>query len=404
VLHLIFCAGKSGFTRWLTLGIGLVVYTVSNAGVPPADYKNIQNLKDANQVVERLIEKSEGSREILLYQTGERLPSDLEWMIKRLAQNRIQVRMIRVSEEKLNEEWKTLENAPAEYQELMTFSPGRRFTFRGLLERGQKFISSVFGIQKARDLSLWIPVPRKPDIIKLDRIKGIYAGATAGASLGLSYVSSYLKNGGVLDGTVLYPMLSLGAWVYFNVNSFRSLGQVMSQGKAIQPTKEGWKVRANSPFFWATSYIRSMMTNAIVKVSASGLAGALTESAIQTNLTNSVWSVVSRSEIDKYIASKTPSGLDENGNIVIQPGQWTEKKAANVNFWWNFSHGMVKNLHLLNFDPQVMTFVFGGLAAINLGFLLKDQVPEWIETVSRFGVSMKEGVAECKTLLVIERD
>jgi hypothetical protein len=199
-------------------------------------------------------------------------------------------------------------------------------------------------------------------------------------------------------------MLSLGAWVYFNVNSFRSLGQVMSQGKAIQTTQEGWKVRANSPFFWGTSYLRSMMTNAIVQVSASGLAGALTESAIHTNLTNSLWSVVSCSEIDKYIASKTPSVLDEHGNVVIQPGQWTEKKAANVNFWWNFSHGMVKNLHLLNFDPQVMTFVFGGLAAINLGFLLKDQVPEWIETVSRFGVSMKEGVAECKTLLVIERD
>ena len=147
-----------------------------------------------------------------------------------------------------------------------------------------------------------------------------------------------------------------------------------------------------------------MLTNAIVQVSASGLSGVISSDAIHTNLTNSVWSVVSRSEIDKYIASKTPSTLDEAGHVVVQPGQWSERKAANVNFWWNFSHGMVKNLHLLSFDPQIMTVVFGGLAAINLGFFLKDQVPEWIERVSRFGFAMKERVAACNTLLVIERN
>jgi hypothetical protein len=95
---------------------------------------------------------------------------------------------------------------------------------------------------------------------------------------------------------------------------------------------------------------------------------------------------------------------DGAGQVVVQPGQWSERKAANVNFWWNFSHGMVKNLHLLSFDPQIMTIVFGGLAAINLGFFMKDQIPEWVERVSRFGFAMKERVAACNTLLVIERN
>jgi len=320
------------------------------------DYRNIQSLSEADQVVDELIKRSSqdtnGPGELLLYQTGDELPSNLKWMMKRLAQNRVQVRVIRVSESELLDEWKTLEKAPAEYQELMTFSPGRRFSFQSLMDTGRKWISSVFGVQRARDLSLWIPVPRKPDIIKLDRVKGIYAGVTASASLGLSYVSSYLKNGGTLDAHLLYPVLSLGAWVYFNVNSFRSLGQVMSQGKSIQVTPEGWRVRANSPFFWATSYLRSLFTNAIVQFASAGLAGVISEPAVQLNLTNSVWSVVSRSEIDKYIASKTPSVRDAEGNVVVQAGQWSEKKAANVNFWWNFSHGMVKNLHLLNFDPH----------------------------------------------------
>jgi hypothetical protein len=146
-----------------------------------------------------------------------------------------------------------------------------------------------------------------------------------------------------------------------------------------------------------------MLTNAIIQFSASGLSGVISDSAIATNLSNSVWSVVSRTEIDKFIASKTPSTLDENGNVVVQAGQWSERKAANFNFWWNFSHGMIKNLHLLNFDPKMMTIVFGGLAAINLGIYLKDQVPELVEKISRFGFAMKEGVAECRTLLVIEK-
>jgi hypothetical protein len=396
---------KRGFAALVLISvINLFCHIPAFAGIPESDYTNVKNLSDADRVVEDLIQRTGGQGEILLYQTGNQLPGELEWIIKRLTQNRIQVKIVRVSEEALQAEWKALENSPVEYQELITFRPGNKFGFRALLDSGRKLISNLFGVQRLRDLSLWIPVPRKPDIVKLDRVKGLYAGATASASLGLSYVSSYLKNGGTLDASLVYPMLSLGAWVYFNVNSFRSLGQVMSQGKAIQPTAEGWRVRVNSPFFWATSYLRSMLTNAIVQFSASGLSGVISSDAIHTNLANSVWSVVSRSEIDKYIASKTPSTLDDAGHVVVQPGEWSERKAANVNFWWNFSHGMVKNLHLLEFDPQVMTIVFGGLAAINLGFFLKDQVPEWIERVSRFGFAMKERVAACNTLLVIERN
>ena len=396
---------KRGFAALVLISlINLFCHTPAFAGIPENDFTNVKNLADADRVVEELIKRSEAQGEILLYQTGNQLPGELEWIIKRLSQNRIQVKIVQVSEDALEEEWKRLEKAPVEYQELITFRPGKEFSFRSLMDSGRKLISKLFGVQRLKDLSLWIPVPRKPDIVRLDRAKGLYAGLTASASLGLSYVSSYMKNGGALDASLLYPMLSLGAWVYFNVNSFRSLGQVMSQGKAIQPTAQGWRVRANSPFFWATSYLRSMLTNAIVQFSASGLAGVISEEALGTNLTNSVWSVISRSEIDKYIASKTPSTLDEHGHVVVQAGQWSERKAANVNFWWNFSHGMVKNLHLLNFDPQIMTIVFGGLAAMNLGLFLKDQIPEWVERVSRFGFAMKEGVASCNALLVIERD
>ncbi len=405
MLHPAFCLAKRGFAALVLIAlINLFCSIPAFANIPESDFTNVQSLSDADRVVDALMSRTGGQGEILLYQTGDRLPDELQWIIKRLSQKRLQVTVVRVNEETLQAEWKALEKAPLEYQELITFRPGKEFTFRSLLDSGRTLISKLFGIQRIRDLSLWIPVPRKPDIVKLDRVKGMYAGATASASLGLSYVSSYLKNGGTLDASLLTPMLSLGAWVYFNVNSFRSLGQVMSQGKSIQPTAEGWRVRTNSPFFWATSYLRSMLTNAIVQVSATGLAGALTSEAIQTNLTNSVWSVVSRSEIDKYIASKTPSTLDEAGHVVIQAGQWSERKAANVNFWWNFSHGMVKNLHLLNFDPQFMTIVFGGLAAINLGFFLKDQIPEWVERVSRFGFAMKERVASCNALLVVERN
>ncbi|MBU6153774.1 MAG: hypothetical protein KGP28_05685 [Bdellovibrionales bacterium] len=405
MLHPVFCAAKRGFAALtLIFSINSASFTPAFAGVPEQDFSNVKNLADADRVVEALIQKTQDQGEILLYQSGNQMPEELKWIIKRLAQNRIRVRVIKVSESELEEQWRIVEKAPVEYQELISFTPGNRFTFRSLVDSGRKWISKLFGVQRLRDLSLWIPVPRKPDIVKLDRMKGLYAGATASASLGLSYVSSYMKNGGTLDATIAYPMLSLGAWVYFNVSSFRSLGQVMSQGKAIQETSEGWRVRANSPFFWATSYLRSMLTNAIVQFSASGLAGVISEQAIETNLVNSVWSVVSRSEIDKYIASKTPSTVDQNGNVIVQAGQWSERKAANVNFWWNFSHGMIKNMHLLNFDPLIMTYVFGGLAAINLGFFVKDQIPEWIEKVSRFGFAMKEGMAECKTLLVIERN
>ncbi len=383
--------------------INLFCHTPSFAQTAENEYTNVQSLTDADRVVDELVKRTGGEGEVILYQTGDQMPEELQWIIKRLAVNRIAVRIVRVSEEDLQAEWRTVENAPVEYRELVTFRPGKTFTFQSLVDSGRKLIGSLFGVPKFRDLSLWIPVPRKPDIVKLDRMKGLFAGATASASLGLSYVSSYLKNGGTLDASIVTPMLSLGAWVYFNVSSFRSLGQVMSQGKSIQPTAEGWRVKANSPFFWATSYLRSMLTNAIVQFSASGLAGVISEEGISTNLGNSVWSVVSRSEIDKYIASKTPSTRDAGGNVVIEPGQWSERKAANVNFWWNFSHGMVKNLHLLNFDPKIMTLVFGGLAAINLGFYVKDQLPEWMERVSRFGFRMKEEIASCKALLVIEK-
>lgn len=369
----------------------------------PSDYRNISNLQDADLAVEQVLQKCGDSGEVILYQVGERLPPDLDWMIKRLAQHRVRVTLYRVTEEELQGELTKVEQAPVELRNLLTFRPdGTRSSFQGFIDRGRRLVSRLFGVQRTADLSLWIPVKRETEIIKMDRVRGLYAGLTAGASLGLSLVSSYAKSGQPLGAEMIQPIAALGTWVALNVSRFRSIGQLMSQGKSLQQTSNGWRVLPNSPFFWSTSFLRSMITNAIVQVSMSGWGALLDGAAMETNLTNSFWSVVSRTEIDKYIASKTPTLRDEHGNIVIGPGQWTEKQAANVNFWWNFSHGMVKNLHLIQFDPMLMTYVFSGLAAINAGFFLKEQLPGWLEQVARFGKSMEEGVYECKTLLVVE--
>ncbi len=368
------------------------------------DYRNVGSLNEADQAVSQILEKCGESGQVVLYQMGDRLPEKLVWMIKRLSQRRVQVTVHRVTEEEMQGELRRLESGPVEFQELMTFTAERpRLTFRGLLDRGRLLISRLFGIQRMSDMSLWIPVPRQADIVRMDQTRGFYAGATAAGSMGLSLVTSYLKTGAPLKPSLIWPMITLGAWVGLNVSMFRSVGQVMSQGKSLQATPNGWRVLPNSPFFWSTSFLRSMITNAIVQISIAGPAAMVSVDGFRNNLDNSFWSVVSRSEIDKYIASKTPSLKDENGRIVIGPGQWTEKQAANINFWWNFSHGMVKNLHLIQFDPMMMTYVFGGLAAINLGFLVKEQLPAWIERMARFGKSMEVGVVECKTLLLVEK-
>jgi hypothetical protein len=204
VLHPVFCLAKRGFAALvLIVWISLSLHNSAHAQIPEKSFTNVKNLEDADRVVENLLERVGGRGEVLLYQAGDRLPGELEWIIKRLAQHKVQVKMVRVNHSDLEMQWQALEGAPAEFQELITF--------RSLLDSGRKLISSLFGVQRLKDLSLWIPVPRKPEIVKLDRLKGLYAGTTASASLGISYVSSYFRNGVALEPSLAYPLLSLGA-------------------------------------------------------------------------------------------------------------------------------------------------------------------------------------------------
>ncbi len=386
-----------------TILLGVLFAGVVHAqSISPADYRNVGNLQEADQAVVEILKKTANGKEVLLYHVGDDLPPNLDWMVKRLAQNRVRVQLFRISEEELQGELSRLETAPVEYQELMTFNRNERTGFRGLMDRARRAVSRLFGVQRSADLSLWVPVERSPEIVKIDRVRGIYSGITASASLGLSLVSSYVVAGKPLEPAMVIPMVTLGTWVYYNVNHFRAVGQVMSQGVAVDATKAGWRVRPSSSFYWSTSFLRSMLTNAIVQASINGPTAIFSEEALSTNVSNSILSVVSKSEIDKYIAAKTPTLRDATGRILIQPGQWTEKQAANINFWWNFSHGMIKNLHLVQFDPAMMTYIFGGLAAINLGFLVKEQLPSWINQLERFGKTARKGAESCNTLLVIE--
>lgn len=92
--------------------INLFCSIPASANIPESDFTNVQSLSDADRVVDALMSRTGGQGEILLYQTGDRLPDELQWIIKRLSQKRLQVTVVRVNEETLQAEWKALEKAP----------------------------------------------------------------------------------------------------------------------------------------------------------------------------------------------------------------------------------------------------------------------------------------------------
>ena len=195
------------------------------------------------------------------------------------------------------------------------------------------------------------------------------------------------------------------------------MNETLSQGKAITATENGWKITPNAPFYWAGSFLRSILTNSIISVAKHGPSAIFNLASLQASATNSLINVFSRSEIDRWLAQRIPSTRDSDGKIVVLPGQWSQKRASNINMIWNASQGFIKNLNYVANDPLfntaptfrlTMNLLFGGMAALNVGLMLKPLALTAIKKIATtwtrwFEKTTRDTITDCRTLLKLSR-
>ena len=397
--------------------------------------RNLADIEDAEKVAQELISKSKVGDEVVLYHTGESLPESLKYVIRRCSRARLSVNLVKISPETLAEDFSLLDQAPPAYQQLLTYDAPKESTWKSVLGSAKKLVQKIFGespnrapnrlfgVTRFKDLSIWVKVPRNPSLIRFDRSRALISSALASTSLGLSYVFTYLTKNQAPDASMILPTVALGAWVYITMVHFRSINEVMSQGKSVEATPTGWKLVPNAPFYWTTSFLRGLFTNAIISIAKNGPMSLLNLDSFEASTKNAALNVLSRSEIDRWIAEHMPTTRDLEGKVVILPGQWSERKVANVNLLWSTTQGFIKNLNYIANDPQfhaapsfqlTMNLLFGGLAAVNVGMMLKpvaslawDQAAmKWSKLIkkadSTLDVESKPTLSEtCQSLLTL---
>ena len=381
---------------------------------------NVRNLLEAELYTEELssrlkaeLELSPGAvgsknHPLQVIHVGNKVPSTLEYSLKKLKMNGIHISFFQIKEEELfKSSVKTLEkidttrfSSPSYLestkQVLSSSNPLKHFIGHTKVQ-----IKSLFGVPNG--VSLWFNVPRDEATVRSDRRLGATAGLFAAASVAVAIsikdlpgyqfqdVLAYANDGSLLLKESLAQGLdnllmmaptairmavtstALGYWVYINVFYFRQIHEVMNQGRTLVMEQYGKiHLKYSNLFIYPANFIRAIMSN-IVIVGAATSAMALYNSSLDPFKTidyllvleNAAIGIFARSQIDKWIASKTPTG-HETKEI-----KWLPKTAGRVNFWWNQFFGLSKNLHLIG-AGFIGDLLYYSLFAVNSVMLVKD--------------------------------
>ena len=388
----------------------------AQVSVPEITLQNLGSGEDAEQSADRLIRELRelagvdgaatgplpnaalGGRDnpLLILHVGEAIPRELKWVLLKLdaAEIRFDAKLVTPAEIDAEVAAAAEQGAPEFLQELRyaagaeqsssflsdwarsegTSSGSERL---GFAQKVRLKIRQTLGL--AHGLTYWAHVPRTEQIRKFDFDKGLQSGGIAAFNVS---VATYLHHmgGDAMSAAAIGEMVrsagTIGVWVFANMYHFRAMHEVMSQGKTLsEPDASGRvKVVASTPFFWTTNYLRSMLSNAFIKVSASG-SDALAWDVFWRSHWNSFAGVFARSKIDKWISDRTPTRRDAEGNLVVLPGQWSAEVAGRVNFWWNNVYGFLKNLQFLGLEGAAGTTIdllYYGLMAFNVSWTAYD--------------------------------
>jgi hypothetical protein len=159
-----------------------------------------------------------------------------------------------------------------------------------------------------------------------------------------------------------------------------------------------WQAKASNSFFWPMNFLRSMMSNYVIQIAAFG-SGAFTQENTERNLYNSLGNIFARSGIDKWIANKTPTTKDHEGNIVVLEGQWDPHTASRINFWWNTGYGFLKNLNLLGLG-WVFDVIYYGLSIFTFADFIKENAEDWRDKARKLSgrdQKLRAARASCQT-------
>lgn len=399
---------RNSFFSACIILIGVAITALgAYAGSPPTpQVMNLMNLSDAEVLTEKLLSQSAqtvSSDPIVIIHLGDTLPEQLKWIVLRLEQSGVPYRFEQISPAELAA---SLERGiELTYSNVSTEEPPKRFgeRFRSAGQNARLWLRQFFGTSGGiRGLTLWVQVPRSEEIKKADFTRAVSTAAITAVNSGLAFASLYLSNGQAVDWvSTLSAATAISGWTFVNMYWFRQIHELMSQGLAVREVrdpagKSGVKIDSANPFIWASSFIRSMMSNTLVMAAAFG-SEAFTEEALGRSVDNSVINMFARSRITKYILDHTPTQKDKDGKIVVQPGQWSEKKASQINFLWNNGYGLLKGLHLVGMGPAI-DFLYLGLAVFNTGWALWDDRAA-IESKIRGALKRGAGVsANCDSL------
>ena len=363
----------------------------ARAADTPIPYSNVANMVQARATANRIAEKILEERKteprigtsdypILIQHIGNRVPEELKWIAVNLKMRDIEVDLVQLKPSKIREEIDARETETKRILETLTYSKTESQENSKVLEQAfantRESFDKFWGLPegKLHGLSYFAErIPISPAVKKADSGRGIKAGLIAAASMTTSFVVSFLVKGTPLDLNVMaHAATTLGFWVNYNVANFRTVGAMMGQGKKlVLKTVKGepkWTFEATNSFFMFSRFIMGLVTNAMI-TAAIDVNKFADPNALFGIFSNAGIGLFARFKIDKAIQDRTPVTKDSTGKIVVREGEFSEKAAGRIRFWWENLFGVAKNLDLVAGPNWVLRIPYYALFVINMGWV-----------------------------------
>ena len=163
--------------------------------------------------------------------------------------------------------------------------------------------------------------------------------------------------------------LAFTVWIYYNQVFVRSIQETSNQGRVVSIEENGHvKVGYDPIFSWPIAFARSLMTGLVVIAADEAVRWSFGNSdhvvSWGTFWVNSIMGVFARWQIDKYLASRTPSKRNQSKE------NWSAERAGTYALGFAVLYGFLKNLNLL--EVPWLEHGFWGLVALNVGMLIYD--------------------------------
>lgn len=394
--------------RFLIAGLAaLLVFTPALTRADEPDFVNLPTLADAEGYAKKLLSDATclpASCEFEIYHFGSRIPQQLEWIAEAIGQTGRKVNIVRVSAEEmaaqLDGEKTASERVIAQLSYDAQSGSERQATqaltreSNGIFARAKRTLKRFFGIPNG--FTLWVKF--KHSVESLSATQGLALRQTGLAALSMGG-AMYLASQTTPEINRIAPTIALSAWVWLNMRFVQETTAVFGQARTLKYVGEGrYEVTRGVALNRALSFVRSVLTNAIVMTAAFGPESAFSPTGLALNLNNSVMTVFSKFWFDEWVTSKQAT-LKPDGTVVVEPGQWSPTQLARRREVFEFFNGLAKNLNLLGVPGVSWIFPASGIyGVIRTAYQDRTHLKESLTQLLR-----RAEARECVSVLALKR-